>query len=61
MVNCGVCGFVSAQGIALHRDIEALGECRAYTDSLQNEPFILTHLHIQQYMNIMLPVILIIF
>lgn len=37
----------SAQWRALHHDIEALGECRAYTDSLQKEPFILPHFHIQ--------------
>ena len=29
--------------------LRALGECRAYTDSLQNEQFILPHLHILQW------------
>ena len=33
---------------AVLHDSRALGECRAYIDSLQNEQFILPHLHILQ-------------
>ena len=30
-------------------DLRALGECRVYMDSLQNEQFCLPHLHILHY------------
>ena len=43
--NYGVCA--QAPGLEGRTyDLRALGECRAYIDSLQNEQFILPHLHI---------------